>query len=133
MLLLDKELYEMRHHFAAAAQLVYDEWEQGPDDELNGGGICHLIAEAICDVLCLVQGRVLEWGTISNDGVGEQHVWVIVHDYHRACTIDVPYWRYEAGSGYSWTKIPGVTFTPDDIDIAGMSLTVAQTALQEYR
>lgn len=33
------------------AQKIYDLWIQDENDELNGGGICHLIADKIADIL----------------------------------------------------------------------------------
>lgn len=34
-----------------AAQLEYDLWDESNTDEYAGGGICHMIAEKIADVL----------------------------------------------------------------------------------
>lgn len=33
-------------------------------------------------------------------------------------TVDIPARVYERGSGYTWTKLPGVVFTPADIFIS---------------
>jgi len=35
----------------AAAQRVYNDWDENDRDTYAGGGICHIIADAICDVL----------------------------------------------------------------------------------
>ena len=46
--------HPMRTQLAAAAQRVYDDWQvdaEGYDWQVGAGGICHLIAEAMQDVL----------------------------------------------------------------------------------
>jgi hypothetical protein len=42
-----KEIDPIKDELAAAAQQEYDDWIQDENDELNGGGICHLIAEKL--------------------------------------------------------------------------------------
>ena len=49
-----KEIEPIRNELAAVAQEEYDNWIQDEEDhneELGSGGICHLIAEKLVDVL----------------------------------------------------------------------------------
>lgn len=109
------------------AQQTYDDWhqdEEGFDEELGEGGICHLIAEEICSVLA---SQGLDCGSVSAQ-VGEQHVWAVVKidgvrdedgEYDRddagVWSIDIPPGVYESGGGYSWRKKPGVAFEAADV------------------
>ena len=124
---LQQTLESLRVEFAKAAQKVYDEWEQGEDDDLNGGGICQDIADAIADVIYRHIPKV-NAGPVSA-ACGEQHVWVMLHNTRQGFEIDVPYHIYERGGGYSWTKIPGVMFDPRDIVIAPVNRMDAKNAL----
>lgn len=109
-----------------AAQQTYNEWhqnEEGLDEELGEGGICHLIADEICSAL---GARGLDCGPVSAQ-VGEQHVWAVVKigtldengDPDRedagVWSIDIPPGVYESGGGYSWRKRPDVMFDTDDV------------------
>lgn len=109
------------------AQQTYDDWhqdEEGLDEELGEGGICHLIAEEICSILA---SHGLDCGSVSAQ-VGEQHVWAVVKidgvrdedgEYDRdnagVWSIDIPPGVYESGGGYSWRKKPGVAFEAADV------------------
>jgi hypothetical protein len=126
---LQQRLEALRPQFAAAAQQVYDQWVQDEYDDLNGGGICQDVAEAIAGVIHQHIPQV-EAGTISAS-CGEQHVWVILHNDHEGFSIDVPYHLYEKGGGYSWTKIPGVVFDARDIEIYPMDHGDARNALED--
>lgn len=101
----------------AAAQKCYDEWDASDpeygDDEVGFGGICHLIADAFCEVL---SDAGLECRTVSAS-CGEQHVWAIVLDGDVVWNVDIWPFRYERGGGYQWTKIPGVVFDESDLEI----------------
>ncbi len=95
-----------------AAQHAYDQWDQnedGYDEELGGGGICQDIADGIADVL---NNAGIEARIVDNNGVGEQHVWVVAKFKEGIYEVDIPPHEYETGGGYSWRKIPNVTFTP---------------------
>lgn len=109
-------LKQIKPELLRSAQRVYDAWEldeDGYDAEVGGGGICHLIADAICDVLmkhdidCLTQ----------SPSIGEVHVWTVAYDENteEAFIIDIPPQVYEEGGGYSWTKIPNVQFEDNDM------------------
>lgn len=110
------ELKSLRQEFAAAAQRVYDGWEQdeaGEDPELGHGGICQDIADAIAGVL---SDHGIECCTVSAE-CGEQHVWAVALVDGNAWSVDISPYAYERGGGYSWRKIPGVQFSPEDIEL----------------
>jgi hypothetical protein len=118
----------LRVEMAKAAQGVYDEWQQDEDDDLGGGGICQDIAEAISGVIYSHIPRI-EAGTVSAS-CGEQHVWVVLYNRINAYEIDIPYYIYERGSGYSWTKIQGVVFRPENISISPIGRGDAKNAIE---
>ena len=95
------------------AQKEYDEWVVDPenpdDDELNGGGICHLIAEEIAGALAK---HGLSVHVVSSHF--EQHVYCVGAFVEGVFEIDLPYSVYETGGGYSWQKIEGVKIEPSD-------------------
>lgn len=98
----------------AAAQRVYDDWEQnedGIDLELGCGGICQGIANSLQAVLI---EHHFDCTTVHSE-CGEQHVWVVIRHDNFYWELDIPYHRYERGSGYVWRKIPNIRFTPADI------------------
>jgi hypothetical protein len=107
---LYKRLMAIRPHIAAAAQEVYDLWEQ---DEFDSGGICDEISSAINTVINSAGIDATEGG---HDG--DDHSYMVAYDNITAFIVDIPYDTYEIGGGYSWEKIPDVVFTPDDIIIA---------------
>lgn len=124
---IHQALMNLRPQMAAAAQKVYDAWEQGEDDEYNGGGICQDIAEAIVGVVHQ-NGLDVDAGTVSA-ACGEQHVWAVVAVEGEGFEIDIPYSTYETGGGYTWNKIPGVQFSPEDIIIAPVDASDARQML----
>jgi len=95
---------------AAAAQKVYDDWDEDPDC-YAGGGICHIIADEIASKL-IDEG--VEATTVSQQ-IGEQHVYVVAKLKDGVYSIDIPPSTYETGGGYTWQKTKGVQFTKDDI------------------
>ena len=98
---------------AAAAQKIYDDWDQNPEtDELNGGGICHLIADDLAGILCRVG---IEASTVSSNF--EQHVYVVAKFREGVYQIDIPYHTYEQGGGYTWKKLPGIAFDSSHVSI----------------
>ena len=93
-----------------AAQRNYDEWDEQDRDTYAGGGICHIIADSICDLL----------GTAGIDSSPvscsyEQHVYVAARLAEGVYTIDIPYHIYEQGGGFTWHKLPDVVFEPSDV------------------
>lgn len=101
---------QLNAQFAAAAQRVYDEWDESNIDVYAGGGICHLIADALFAV-CDENG--IEASTVSS--TQEQHVYVICRLANGVYALDIPYHLYEVGSMFSWKKIHDVQFTADFI------------------
>lgn len=105
---------ELRTKIAAAAQKIYDEWEQdefGEDPELGTGGICQLIADAMADVLH--EEDEPKW--VSRDCAGDEHValYATPDDGQTTYLVDIPYSLYEERKGFlEWVKLPGVTFLP---------------------
>lgn len=106
---LYQKLNILRPQLVAAAQTIYDEW-----DELEeGGGICDSISQALGDVL-------VTNGIDSTEGGhdGDDHSYLIAFDEGTSFIVDIDPYTYESGGGYSWTKLPGVVFSPSDIIIA---------------
>jgi hypothetical protein len=112
--MLGADLKKARPLFAAAAQKVYDAWDEEDVDTYGGGGICHLIADAIVGVA--YELGVSEGTTVSAQ-IGEVHVWAVVQVADGVYSIDIPWYVYERGGGYSWTKEQDVTFSEDDVRI----------------
>jgi len=94
----------------AAAQRIYDEWDESDRDTYAGGGICHIIADAICDVMWDIG---IECTTVSCSY--EQHVYVAVKVGEGVYTIDIPYSIYETGGGFNWQKKPDIKFDTGDV------------------
>lgn len=94
----------------AAAQRIYDDWDESEVDTYAGGGICHIIADAICDVMWQIG---IECTTVSCSY--EQHVYVAVKVEEGVYTIDIPYGIYETGGGFSWQKLPDIKFDSRDV------------------
>lgn len=108
------ELKSILPKLVSAAQKVYDEWIQDEDDDdLNGGGICHLIADAMCEEMSRIG---IECATVSYS-TGEVHVASVAKLDDGVYTIDIDPSYYETGAGYTWQKIPDVVFKPSFISI----------------
>ncbi len=118
----------------AAAQHEYDSWDQSDeqygDPELGFGGICQNIADAISNVLSEYN---IETFVIDNNGMGDQHVWTLFRVVEGIYELDIPPNVYERGSGYNWTKIPGVTFTADHLHISKFPSDISwETIITSY-
>lgn len=90
----------------AAAQKEYDKWDESDIDTYAGGGICHLIADALVEVFTR---KGLEATTVASSH--EQHVYVVFPAVEGVVVLDIPYNLYEFGGGYSWNKRAGIVFT----------------------
>jgi len=100
----------------AKAQKIYDDWDESDRDTYAGGGICHIIADGICDVL----GQTgIDCTPVSCSM--EQHVYVVAKFDEGIYEIDIPYHVYEQGGGYSWTKIPDIKFETGDVKFQKLS------------
>lgn len=107
------QLRALRAQLAAAAQVVYDDWQQdesGYDEQYGTGGICDDVADAMLGVLA----------DAGIDGISVFYE----YDHHRVAMVavvegvyevDIPHHLYERGSFYTWQKVPGVTFDADDV------------------
>jgi GNAT superfamily N-acetyltransferase len=111
-----QSLLQLRPQMAAAAQKVYDEWvpnDEGEDDTFGGGGICDQISEAIQGVIVSnMEADIAEGGQDGDD-----HAWTIAYSQTETYSVDIHPYVYERGGGYSWTKVPGVRFDADDVEI----------------
>ena len=92
------------------AQEEYDNWDEADHDTYAGGGICHIIADKICDVL---NDAGVNCSTVSCSY--EQHVYVAIQVEEGVYTVDIPYHIYETGGGFNWKKLPDVKFESNDI------------------
>ena len=111
-----KEIDPIKDELAAAAQNEYDNWiqdEHGYNDELGSGGICHLIADELIDVL--YKHNIHRCQTVSS--CHEQHVYVVGQFREGIYLIDVPYQYYETGGGFTWKKRPNIKFDADYIHV----------------
>jgi hypothetical protein len=114
---LYQQLLGLRQRMAFAAQQVYNSWQQdaeGFDDEFGSGGICDEISRAIADV---VVSSIQNAETAEGGQEGDDHSWLIVYNQQEAYGVDIPCHIYERGGGYSWQKLQGVHFSPNDISI----------------
>jgi hypothetical protein len=98
-----------------AAQDVYDSWGDGLVEELTGGGICHLIAEEMANVL---SNHGIENVATVSAAIGEQHVYVVAAFEEGVFEIDIPPGVYETGGGYNWSRRDGVVFDVNDLVIS---------------
>jgi len=117
--LLDK-LLSLKPEIVEMAQEIYDDWDQkdddgddGDDDQYGTGGICDVISLGISEILTENDIEIAEGG---HDG--DDHSFTIAYDEQGAYIVDIPSYVYETGGGYNWTKLGGVKFTPDDIEIS---------------
>lgn len=110
-----RTIKKLRPQLAAAAQEIYDAWDQddeGLDEELGSGGICDRISSAMADVI----GRHVDGAYTQEGGQdGDDHSFLVVLTSDEAVMVDIPHETYEKGRGYSWKKIEGVDFQPDDV------------------
>lgn len=114
-----KDFMSIRPKLVPAIQDQYDQWDQdedGYDEEVGNGGICHLIADRIIDV-----AGGLGVDLVSVSSTHEQHVYTVGAFREGVFEIDVPHRIYERGAAFTWTKLPGVVFEPDDITVTRLS------------
>ena len=111
---LYQEIKSLRKQIAEAAQNIYDEWEGEDDPFVGSGGICDEIAREISGIIASNIDNV----EIDDYGQeGDDHAAVISFRGDERYVVDIPYWLYEVGGGYSWKKIVGVKFKASDVCI----------------
>jgi hypothetical protein len=114
------ELQEALPDIVRVAQAEYDAWQQdndGYDEEVGGGGICHLIADRISEILT----NYLEIPSTTVSSTHEVHVYVVAKLPSGVWLVDIRPENYERGGGYTWTKIEGVVFDASDVTIDRLS------------
>lgn len=127
---LKSRIEALRPQLAAKAQQRYDEWEQddeGHDEWMGFGGICHEIADLFSDVF-LEAG--IDTTSIHFDDVN--HVACVAYDDDEGYIVDMPCGLYERGGGYRWRKIKDVVFEPSDITISRISRDDVQGVIDHY-
>ena len=114
--LLDR-LSDLRPSIIKIAQTIYDDWNQEDGDDMGGG----YGTDGICDAISIGIGDILAENDIeTTDGghEGDDHAHVIAYDDQSAYIVNIPSYVYESGAGYNWTKLDGVHFGPDDVEIS---------------
>jgi hypothetical protein len=147
---------KMRADLARIAQETYDEWEQDEEGwsdsfgEIGVGGICHIIADRIIDYLngagygsnfssCSVSDPyvqhvyVVAWIGYKNEDADpdeefEEEEDSLVYDVY---SIDIPYWTYEEGGGFTWRKIRDIKFGERDVEISLIESGATRERLDE--
>lgn len=109
---LKEEINSLKPLMAAAAQEIYDSWEGEDDPELGSGGICDMISNAIGSILASNIDN-LEIAEGGQDG--DDHAFIVASRDNENYIVDIPYWIYESGGGYSWKKKLGVKIKPSDV------------------
>jgi len=121
----ENQLKEFKPLFADKAQELYDQWDEEDIDTYAGGGICHLIADGIVNILNDKFPHYLSF-TISDSF--EVHVYAAIAEITEdelenedsgayVYNVDIHHSIYETGGGYSWSKKQNVKFSPDDVSI----------------
>jgi hypothetical protein len=147
---------KMRADLARIAQETYDEWEQDEEGwsdsfgEIGVGGICHIIADRIIGYLNGA-GYGSNFSSCSVSDPYVQHVYVVAWIGHKnedadpdegfeeeedslvydVYSIDIPYWTYEEGGGFTWRKIPDIKFGERDVEIRVIEYGVNRERLDE--
>ena len=147
-------LERVRGDLARIAQETYDEWEQDEEgwsdsfNEIGVGGICHIISDRIVSFLNSV-GVSSEVNACSVSDPFVQHVYVIAWQGSRReldpeeeveegeemeysiYSVDVPYWVYEEGGGFTWRKLPDIKFGEGDVSIEVVEHNASSERLSE--
>ena len=112
-----ERIVALRPDMAAAAQTVYDAWEQdqdGHDEDLGVGGICDGVAAAMIGVLdeaCPGIDATTSYVEVTT------HVEIVARLREGVHRIDIHPNTYETGFGYVWRKKPDVTLVAEDVTI----------------
>jgi 2'-5' RNA ligase/GNAT superfamily N-acetyltransferase len=140
---LQAQLMALRPQMAQVAQGIYDDWDsggyrssEGGDIEFGEGGICDSIAREIGGIIA---SKIRDVEVTDGGQDGDDHAWTIAYRGKEVYGIDIPHTLYERGGGYSWTKVPGVTFSADDVEIFPLDVDPSEFAKEgaaegvEYR
>lgn len=117
---LSTAIHDLKPAIAAAAQSVYDAWDQdadGIDEHYGAGGICDDIASEIAGVLQEHLGIDAMTQHIEIDC----HTLVVAAFSDGVFNIDIPPGVYETGTGYVWAKRPDIQFAVTDIVVYRLS------------
>lgn len=110
-------LQSLRPALARAAQKVYDRWDESDVDTYAGGGICHLIVDALLPLI------PYEGTSVSSNW--EVHVYIVCRvltgPERGIWKVDIHPSYYETGGGYTWAKIPDVEFDASMISLERLS------------
>ena len=114
-----KDIESLIPFFVDKAQEIYDNWDEDID-EYAGGGICHLIADAIAEIVNRLLPQYLA-STYTRSDI--QHVQNIIYNMSEEelseanenekiqyIDLNIDPYLYETGGGFSWEKIPDVEF-----------------------
>ncbi len=125
---LMSEISRLTNRIAAAAQQVYDDWDQvdGYSEEYGTGGICDDVAAEIVDVLIRagIDGFTLynEYEThTSAYAYYENPEFNEYEEPNVLIRVDIHPSYYEDGYGYTWRKIEGVRLTGNIVRIEDYS------------
>ena len=114
-----QDILNIRSKLIDVAQDEYNQWEQdedGQDEELGSGGICHLIADRMVSIIHQeLTTSEQEVFAVTKTLSDVQHVNILISLSDGIYELDLPYSRYETGGGFTWNKIPGVVFEENDI------------------
>lgn len=119
---LKEEVFDLKPKLVKAVQKAYDVWiqdDKGISPIAGSGGICHIIAGVISDVVRRTLDGHLE---LRLQGAWGDHVRALIWRGRQWCLIDVPFELYEEKDEHgNWRKLEGVIFTEDDVIIDGSS------------
>ena len=149
---------EILSELSGAAQATYDDWIQDKEGysenfgDIGYGGICHIIADKIIEVLDKYNvDSKHSFCSITDYSV--QHVYVLAYirtdqeeleeenpaegeeereSRYDVWSVDIPYYIYETGGGYNWKKIPDVKFGPNDVNLYLVESGLLEEELEKY-
>jgi len=117
------QLNQLRSKFANRANEVLSEWDY------TFGGACDMIADELANV---VVSHIDNVTLLPGGQDGDDHAWVIVVGQDAIAELDIPYYLYEFGGGYSWQGIPDAHIEPADVWIGQIDDAHVIETLREY-
>jgi ribosomal protein S18 acetylase RimI-like enzyme len=119
--LFDK-LISLKPAFVECVQKLYNKWRP---TKTKSGGLCDDVAAAFSDII-LTHIAIDDMDTEL--GGYTEHAWIVAYTKSESYVVDVPFWKYEFGSGGNWKKLPNVQFTENDIIIFPTDELMVKTA-----